>query len=105
MNPQTVLNPEIIEAVADARIALRGSQMRLQRLLAGAAPRETELMPARHDVARAQAGLDRAIRARDLELRSHRQGAGSRPDQGAWNRFFLRDAARGGPGRDTPRFK
>lgn len=62
MNPR----PSAIEVVANARLALQGSQMRLQRLLAGAAPQEAELMPARREIARTQAILDQAEWDRQL---------------------------------------
>jgi hypothetical protein len=62
-------DPSPTEAVANARLALRGRQTRLQRLLASNEGAEAEIELARRDIAKAQAALDEAIRVRDAELR------------------------------------
>lgn len=67
MERSDTIDPGTIEAVANARIALRGSQTRLTRLLADNEARNVEIVAAREDVANAQARLDEAIRARDFE--------------------------------------
>jgi hypothetical protein len=55
------IDPGTIEAVANARIALRGSQTTADAALAGKEATNVEVMAAREDVADAQARLDEAI--------------------------------------------